>query len=214
MKILVVDDERAVRDSLRRALELQGYQVDLAADGAEALARLEANGQPDAVILDILMPGIDGLEVCRRIREEGNEVPVLMLTARDAVGDRVAGLDVGADDYLVKPFAPDELVLRVRRLLAGRTGSRLDALTRRELQVLRLLAEGESQADIASALVISPKTVATHIEHILNKLGVKSRAQAVGVAYRERLLEGWGPRSAEPHRGPAGEVGAGGFEPP
>jgi two-component system response regulator MprA len=117
VKILVVDDERAVRDSLRRALELQGYQVDLAADGAEALALLEANGQPDAVVLDILMPGIDGLEVCRRIREEGNEVPVLMLTARDAVGDRVEGLDAGADDYLVKPFALEELLARIRALL-------------------------------------------------------------------------------------------------
>ncbi len=121
MKILVVDDERAVRDSLRRALELQGYQVDLAADGAEALAQLESNGQPDAVVLDILMPGIDGLEVCRRIRENGNEVPVLMLTARDAVGDRVAGLDAGADDYLVKPFALDELLARIRALLRRAT---------------------------------------------------------------------------------------------
>ena len=121
MKILVVDDERAVRDSLRRALELQGYQVDLAADGAEALAQLESNGQPDAVVLDILMPGIDGLEVCRRIRESGNEVPVLMLTARDAVGDRVAGLDAGADDYLVKPFALEELLARIRALLRRTT---------------------------------------------------------------------------------------------
>jgi two-component system response regulator MprA len=121
MKILVVDDERAVRDSLRRALELQGYQVDLAADGAEALAQLESNGQPDAVVLDILMPGIDGLEVCRRIRESGNEVPVLMLTARDAVGDRVAGLDAGADDYLVKPFALEELLARIRALLRRAT---------------------------------------------------------------------------------------------
>jgi two-component system, OmpR family, response regulator MprA len=121
VKILVVDDERAVRDSLRRALELQGYQVDLAADGAEALAQLESNGQPDAVVLDILMPGIDGLEVCRRIRENGNEVPVLMLTARDAVGDRVAGLDAGADDYLVKPFALDELLARIRALLRRAT---------------------------------------------------------------------------------------------
>jgi two-component system, OmpR family, response regulator MprA len=117
MKVLVVDDERAVRDSLRRALELQGYEVDLANDGSEALARLETNGQPDAVVLDILMPGIDGLEVCRRIRQQGNEVPVLMLTARDAVGDRVAGLDAGADDYLVKPFALDELLARIRALL-------------------------------------------------------------------------------------------------
>jgi two-component system response regulator MprA len=117
MRVLVVDDERAVRDSLRRALELQGYEVDLANDGSEALARLETNGQPDAVVLDILMPGIDGLEVCRRIRQQGNEVPVLMLTARDAVGDRVAGLDAGADDYLVKPFALEELLARIRALL-------------------------------------------------------------------------------------------------
>jgi two-component system, OmpR family, response regulator MprA len=117
MKILVVDDERAVRDSLRRALELQGYQVDLAADGAEALAQLEPDGQPDAVVLDILMPGMDGLEVCQRIREQGSDVPVLMLTARDAVGDRVAGLDAGADDYLVKPFALEELLARIRALL-------------------------------------------------------------------------------------------------
>jgi two-component system, OmpR family, response regulator MprA len=117
MKILVVDDERAVRDSLRRALELQGYEVELAVDGAEALARLNTNGHPDAVVLDILMPGIDGLEVCRRIRRAGNAVPVLMLTARDAVGDRVEGLDAGADDYLVKPFALEELLARVRALL-------------------------------------------------------------------------------------------------
>jgi two-component system response regulator MprA len=117
MRILVVDDERAVRDALRRALELQGYEVELAADGPEALARLESNGQPDAVVLDILMPGIDGLEVCRQIRRSGNAVPVLMLTARDAVGDRVEGLDAGADDYLVKPFALEELLARVRALL-------------------------------------------------------------------------------------------------
>jgi two-component system, OmpR family, response regulator MprA len=117
MKILVVDDERAVREALRRALELQGYEVDLAEDGEVALERLEANGQPDAIVLDILMPGIDGLEVCRRIRRTGSAVPVLMLTARDAVGDRVEGLDAGADDYLVKPFALEELLARVRALL-------------------------------------------------------------------------------------------------
>jgi two-component system OmpR family response regulator len=116
VKILVVDDERAVRDSLRRALELQGYEVELASDGAEALARLAANGQPDAVVLDILMPGIDGLEVCRQIRRRGSSVPVLMLTARDAVEDRVAGLDCGADDYLVKPFSFAELLARLRAL--------------------------------------------------------------------------------------------------
>jgi two-component system, OmpR family, response regulator MprA len=122
MKILVVDDERAVRESLRRALELEGYDVQLAADGAEAIECLGAdNGQPDAVVLDILMPGIDGIEVCRYLRRTGNTTPVLMLTARDGVGDRVAGLDAGADDYLVKPFALEELLARVRALLRRAT---------------------------------------------------------------------------------------------
>ena len=116
MKILVVDDERAVRESLGRALELEGYDVELAADGGEALYRLEAV-QPDAVILDVLMPGLDGLEVARRVRKTGNRVPLLMLTAREAVQDRVAGLDAGADDYVTKPFALEELVARLRALL-------------------------------------------------------------------------------------------------
>jgi two-component system response regulator MprA len=119
VKILVVDDERAVRESLRRALELEGYEIELAADGLEALHRLETDGeaQPDAVILDVLMPAVDGLEVCRRLRRSGNRVPVLMLTARDEVENRVAGLDAGADDYVTKPFALEELVARVRALL-------------------------------------------------------------------------------------------------
>ncbi len=117
MEILVVDDERAVRDSLRRALELEGYNVELAEDGEQALRRLELEPQPDAVILDILMPGADGLEVCRRLRRSGNEVPVLMLTARAEVDSRVAGLDAGADDYLPKPFALAELLARLRALL-------------------------------------------------------------------------------------------------
>jgi two-component system response regulator MprA len=119
VKILVVDDERAVRESLRRALELEGYEIELAADGQEALQLLETNGdaQPDAVILDVLMPGVDGLEVCRRLRRSGNRVPVLMLTARDEIENRVAGLDAGADDYVTKPFALEELVARVRALL-------------------------------------------------------------------------------------------------
>jgi two-component system response regulator MprA len=119
VKILVVDDERAVRESLRRALVLEGYEIELAADGQEALQRLEADGegQPDAVILDVLMPVVDGLEVCRRIRRSGNRVPVLMLTARDEIENRVAGLDAGADDYVTKPFALEELIARVRALL-------------------------------------------------------------------------------------------------
>ena len=117
MKILVVDDERAVRESLRRALELEGYEIELAGDGSEALYRLESNEEPDAVILDVLMPGVDGLEVCRRLRGSGSRLPVLMLTARTEVEDRVAGLDAGADDYVTKPFALEELLARVRALL-------------------------------------------------------------------------------------------------
>jgi two-component system, OmpR family, response regulator MprA len=117
MKILVVDDERAVRESLRRALELEGYEIELAADGSEALYRLEGNEEPDAMILDVLMPGVDGLEVCRRLRGSGSKLPVLMLTARTEVEDRVAGLDAGADDYVTKPFALEELLARVRALL-------------------------------------------------------------------------------------------------
>jgi two-component system response regulator MprA len=117
VRILVVDDERAVRESLQRALQLEGFSVELAADGEEALFRLEGDGQADAVILDVLMPGMDGLEVARRLRRGGNRVPVLMLTAREAVQDRVAGLDAGADDYVVKPFALEELVARLRALL-------------------------------------------------------------------------------------------------
>jgi two-component system response regulator MprA len=115
MRILVADDDPALRDALRRALRLEGYEVELAADGSEALAAL-ATGNPDLVVLDVAMPNVDGLEVARRVRVEGNRVPILMLTARDAVDDRVAGLDAGADDYVVKPFALEELFARVRAL--------------------------------------------------------------------------------------------------
>jgi len=117
VKILVVDDERAVRESLRRALELEGYEIELADDGIAALETLEANGEPDAMILDVLMPGLDGLEVARQLRRGGSRLPILMLTARVEVDDRVAGLDAGADDYVTKPFALDELLARVRALL-------------------------------------------------------------------------------------------------
>ena len=116
MRILVVDDEPAVRDSLERALRLDGYEVELAADGREGLERCRA-APPDAIVLDLLMPEMDGLEACRRLREAGDRTPVLMLTARDGISDRVAGLDAGADDYLVKPFALEELQARLRALL-------------------------------------------------------------------------------------------------
>ncbi len=128
MKILVVDDERAVRESLRRALELEGYEIELAADGSEALYRLEGSDEPDAMILDVLMPGVDGLEVCRRLRGTGSKLPVLMLTARTEVEDRVAGLDAGADDYVTKPFALEELLARVRALLRRTTDEESEAV--------------------------------------------------------------------------------------
>ena len=135
MKILVVDDERAVRDSLRRALELEGYEIELAADGNEALVRLESDDEPDAVILDVLMPGVDGLEVCRRLRSAGSTLPVLMLTARTEVEDRVAGLDAGADDYVTKPFALEELLARMRALLRRTTDEAGETLRFADLEL-------------------------------------------------------------------------------
>jgi two-component system, OmpR family, response regulator MprA len=121
VKILVVDDERAVRESLRRALELEGYEIELAEDGAQALERLESEPEPDAMVLDVLMPRVDGLEVSRTLRRNGSRLPILMLTARTQVEDRVEGLDAGADDYLTKPFALEELLARVRALLRRTT---------------------------------------------------------------------------------------------
>jgi two-component system response regulator MprA len=116
MRILIADDEPAVRESLARALQLEGYQVDLAADGRAAVDQAHRN-EPDALILDLSMPRLDGLDVCRSLRDEGLRLPILILTAREEVTDRVAGLDAGADDYLTKPFALDELLARLRALL-------------------------------------------------------------------------------------------------
>ncbi|WP_241004298.1 response regulator transcription factor [Conexibacter sp. SYSU D00693] len=162
MKVLVVDDEPAVREAVERVLRLEGFEVALAGDGREAIRRLPVV-RPDAVLLDVLMPGIDGLEVCRRMRDVGDHTPVLMLTARDGLGDRVAGLDAGADDYLPKPFALEELLARLRALVrrsswdAGREvlrfadleldplahecrrGERFVELTRTEFLLLELL---------------------------------------------------------------------------
>lgn len=115
MHILVVDDDQAVRDSLERSLRYSGYEVTTAADGVEALAKLSAL-RADAVIMDVMMPRLDGLETTRMLRASGNDVPILVLTARDAVGDRVDGLDAGGDDYMAKPFALDELLARLRAL--------------------------------------------------------------------------------------------------
>jgi two-component system response regulator MprA len=116
MRILVVDDDRSVRESLRRSLQFNGYDVDMASDGAEALA-LVHSVNPDVIIMDVMMPRLGGLDATRALRSAGNDVPILVLTARDAISDRVEGLDAGADDYLAKPFALDELLARLRALL-------------------------------------------------------------------------------------------------
>ena len=115
-RVLVVDDDRAVRESLRRSLEFNGYDVALASDGAEALAGI-SQAAPDAVVMDVMMPRLDGIEATKALRSAGNDLPILVLTARDSVGDRVDGLDAGADDYLTKPFALEELLARLRALL-------------------------------------------------------------------------------------------------
>ena len=138
-KVLVVDDDRAVRDAIDRALRFEGYDVVSAADGAEALD-LVASDAPEAIVLDVMMPGVDGLDVCRRLRATGDDTPVLMLTARHAVADRVAGLDAGADDYLVKPFALEELLARLRALLR------------------RTMPSGESTAMTVADLELDPAT--------------------------------------------------------
>jgi two-component system response regulator MprA len=125
MRILVVDDDRAVRESLRRSLSFNGYSVETAGDGMEALDSIKSD-RPDAVVLDVMMPRLDGLEVCRRLRSTGDDLPILVLTARDSVSERVSGLDAGADDYLPKPFALEELLARLRALLR-RAGAEVEA---------------------------------------------------------------------------------------
>jgi two-component system, OmpR family, response regulator MprA len=144
MNVLVVDDDYAIREALDRALRANGYDVELANDGTEALRAID-DAPFDAVVLDVLMPGRTGIDVCRSLRAAGNRVPILILTARDAVPDRVAGLEAGADDYLVKPFALEELIARLRALLRRTTGSANEpvlsfadlSLDRRTLEVQR-----------------------------------------------------------------------------
>src|SRR5215469_3374398 len=132
--ILVVDDDRRITEVLRRALAYEGYSVDVALRGDEALQRA-IERPPDLVVLDIMLPGIDGLEVCRRLRASGNQVPILMLTAKDSIPDRVAGLDTGADDYLVKPMELEELLARVRALLRRRNPEQTEVLRFADLEL-------------------------------------------------------------------------------
>lgn len=134
MKILVVDDDPAVRESLRRSLIFNGYSIVLAADGEEALDKVQSE-RPDMAILDVMMPKLDGLEVCRELRSQGDDIPILLLTARDSVSERVAGLDAGADDYLTKPFALEELLARTRSLV--RRAARPAAVDTQQTEILK-----------------------------------------------------------------------------
>ena len=215
MRILVVDDEPAFRQAISRALALEGYDVDEAGDGVEALERL-ADGGADAVVLDVAMPAPDGLEVARRLRDAGDRTPILMLTARDAIDDRVAGLDAGADDYLVKPFVLRELLARLRALLrrvseddgealafadvrldpaayeVSRGGRRIE-LTRTEFLLLELFMRNPRQA--------LPRS--TIFERVWGyDFGMRSNALGVYVGYLRRKLEADGePRLLHTIRG-------------
>jgi two-component system response regulator MprA len=216
MKILVVDDERAVRDSLRRALELEGYEIELAADGNEALARLESSDEPDAVILDVLMPGVDGLEVCRRLRRAGSSLPVLMLTARTEVEDRVAGLDAGADDYVTKPFALEELLARMRALLrrtSDETGEtlrfadlELDPRTREVRRGSRPMELTRTEFSLLELFMRNPRQVLTRsviFERVWGyDFGFASNSLDVYIGYLRRKTEaGDEPRLIQTVRG-------------
>ena len=216
MDILVVDDEPAVRDSLDRALRLEGYKVELAADGGEALEAL-ADDSPDAVVLDLMMPRVDGLEVCRRMRAAGDRTPVLVLTARDGVADRVKGLDAGADDYLVKPFALDELLARLRALLR-RSGSTapgqvlrfadlsLDPMAHQVKRGGREIELTRTEFSLLELFLLHPRQVLTRsviFERVWGyDFGPDSNSLEVYVSYLRRKLEAEGePRLLHTVRG-------------
>jgi two-component system response regulator MprA len=216
VKILVVDDERAVRESLRRALELEGYEIELAEDGSQALERLEAEREPDAVVLDVLMPGVDGLEVSRTLRRKGSRVPILMLTARTQVEDRVEGLDAGADDYLTKPFALEELLARVRALLR-RTGDgagetlrfadlELDPGTREVTRGDERIELTRTEFSLLELFLLNPRQVLTRsliFERVWGyDFGFASNSLDVYIGYLRRKTEAGGkPRLIHTVRG-------------
>lgn len=201
--VLVAEDDRAVRESLLRALRLEGYEVCAAADGEEALAVL-AEHRPHVVVLDVLMPVLDGLSVCRRLRAQGDDTPILLLTARAAVPDRVSGLDAGADDYLPKPFALDELLARLRALLrrhgpdaAGETIAvedlRIESAARRAWRGERELELSKTEFDLLELLarnagiVLDPTTIYDKIWGY--DFGPDSKNLAVYIGYLRRKTE-------------------------
>jgi len=209
MRILVVDDDRSLRDALRRALILAHYDVATVENGQQALTRI-ASESPDAMVLDIGLPGVDGLEVCRRLRATGNRVPILMLTARDAVSDRIGGLDAGADDYLVKPFDVGELQARLRALLrrAGDGGDDRDELSFDGVRLDRdrhgaavgdrFVELTRTEFSLLELLLGNPRRVLAH-DVIYDRVwgydfGPESNALRVYVGYLRRKLEQAGAR--------------------
>jgi two-component system response regulator MprA len=216
VRILVADDEPAVREALGRALKLEGYDVELAADGEEALVAVGLR-VPDAVVLDVLMPRLDGIAACRRLRALGDRTPVLMLTARDTVSDRVAGLDAGADDYLVKPFALEELLARLRALLrrsvnGGEDGVlrfadvELDPGTREVRRGDRAMELTRTEFLLLELFLLNPRQVLTRpliYERVWGyDFGPSSNALDVYIGYLRRKLEAGGePRLVQTVRG-------------
>src|SRR5579859_6449659 len=209
MKVLVVDDDRALREVLRRALTVAGYEVSMAEAGGTALTKVTAE-QPDAVVLDIGLPDIDGLDVCRLLRSEGNRVPILILTARDAVSDRIDGLDAGADDYLVKPFDIDELKARLRALLRRASGepAETDGLRFGELRIDpgrhgvwvggQFVELTRTEYQLLELLMHNPRRVLPHAliyERVWGyDFGPTSNALRVYIGYLRRKLEDAGAR--------------------
>jgi len=217
MRILVVDDDAAVRESLGRALRLEGYEVEMAGDGSEALERLLGDGgDPDLVVLDVLMPNVDGLEVCRTLRRTGSRLPVLMLTARDQVADRVAGLDAGADDYVVKPFALAELLARVRALLRRSADGAVDVLRFADIELdpaTREVQRGDDLIELTRTefallelFLLNPRQVLTRsviFERVWGyDFGFGSNSLDVYIGYLRRKTEAGGkPRLIQTIRG-------------
>jgi two-component system response regulator MprA len=216
LRILIVEDEPAVRDALDRALRLEGYDVETAADGRDGL-RTHDMTRPDAIVMDILMPVMDGLEATRLLRRSGDRTPILMLTARDAVSDRVSGLDAGADDYLVKPFALDELLARLRALLRRTAPGAdeqplvfadlvLDPTTRTAQRGERSFPLTRTEYLLLDLFMRNPRRVLTR-EQILDRVwgydfGPASNSLEVYVGYlRRKLEEGGEPRLIHTARG-------------
>ena len=217
MRILVVDDTDAIRESLRKALQLEGYEVDVASGGREALEMIGAR-PPTAIVLDRLMPDVDGIEVCRRLRGAGDTTPVLMLTVRADLSDRVSGLDAGADDYLTKPFALEELTARLRALVrrvepAGGLGETLsyadltvDTATREVSRGLRMIELTATEYDLLVYLLSHPRRVLTRDQILEHVWGYPSETSSntleVYVGYLRRKLEADGePRLIHTVRG-------------